>query len=123
MASKSVKRGKGTSKPAGAGVSVVRDVTFSRAVVDKTIVFELGRDIEIGCLQVGPEIENIIDHDDREELVLNPVLTEIVRLRLGWPEALNLAMQVISSGISSDRVNREKLLEAISDVKPESEDG
>lgn len=95
---------------------VHRDPTFSRVTLDKALIVPLGRDLEISCLQSGPLIERIINSKDAEKLELNPIYSEVARIRLGWPEAINLAMNILQAGIFNNTLNRDKLLEFITDM-------
>lgn len=101
---------------------VVRDVTFSRSVADRGIVLDLGRDMEIGFLQVGPNLIQLADHGETEGLSLDPVLTETSRIRLPWPSALDLAMNVIREGIGKGAVNVPLVLDAIKSYPSAADD-
>jgi hypothetical protein len=101
---------------------IVRDNTFSRAVVDKTLVMDLGRDLEIACFQVGPELVRLSRNTKVEEFEAETVLTEVARLRLPLASALGMAMSILQTGIEKDMVNVAGLIETINGFrnKPQS---
>ena len=96
---------KRTKRSDGAVVQVVRDSTFHRVVVDNAPIFGVGDDIEIACLQVGREIRSVQSQGEGSTLATVETLTEVVRLRLSWPTATNLAMNILANGIRSNRLN------------------
>lgn len=100
---------------------VVRDVTFTRCVADRGIVLNLGRDLEIAFLQLGPNLVTLTDHGDTEGLAMDPVVTETARVRLPWPSGLDLAMNVIREGIEKGAVNVPLVIEAINSYAADSE--
>ena len=83
---------KRTKRSDGAVVQVVRDSTFHRVVVDN-------------ALQVGREIRSVQSQGEGATLATVETLTEVVRLRLSWPTATNLAMNILANGIRSNRLN------------------
>ena len=113
-------KAKRTRTPKAAPTEIVRDSTFSRAVADKAIVLDLGRDVEIACLEAVPELVNIRNKAQVEELETRPVLTEVVRLRLPWSSALSLAIELLGTGISKDMIMVDGLLDAIRSLREES---
>lgn len=102
MADAKPKRAKRTDATA---VQVVRDSTFHRAVVDTASIFGVGDDLEIACLQAGQNIQFIRNQDEVSELDTIGTLTEVVRLRLSWRTATNLAMTILTNGVRTGRLN------------------
>lgn len=99
-----------------------RDATFHRAVADKVLSFDLGRDVEIAFLQGGPVIQKIIDVDENSEQVqLTGSLTEVVRVRLSTPTALSLAVSLMTTLVESGRVKVPALREAILKILSDSD--
>ena len=92
----------------------MRDSTFRRATFDKAFLLPLGRDLEISCLQFGPEIGEIQSSEGVEELQTKGTYTEVVRLRADWPEAINLAMQILNESASRDLIDINKLIDVFS---------
>lgn len=92
---------------------VTRDSTFSRVVADRAVILDLGRDVELAFLQMGPSIVEILDHGDSEEVNLDPKLTEVTRMRMPWYGAVDTAMHILRTGISKGSVNVEAVVEAI----------
>ena len=107
--------------PKSAPTEIVRDVTFSRAVADKTLVVDLGRDMEIACLQAGAALVNVSNTAQGEEFDAVPVLTEVVRLRLPWNSAVILAMNILQSAIARDMVNIDGFIEAVEGLRSKSQ--
>ena len=110
-------KAKRTRAAKSAPMEIVRDNTFSRAVADKTLVVDLGRDMEIVCLQAGPALVNVSNTAKGEEFDAVPVLTEVVRLRLPWNGAVNLAMSILQPAISKDMIDIEGLIKAIEGLR------
>jgi hypothetical protein len=114
------KRAKAKKEPS---TEIVRDSTFSRAVVDKAIVLDLGRDLEIACLQAGPVLVGMSDKYQTpeknhktpklQELDVLPVLTEVARIRLPWNSATSLALSILSIGVSKSLIEKSVLAEVI----------
>lgn len=92
---------------------VTRDSTFSRAVADRAVILDLGRDVELAFLQTGPAIVEILDHGDSEEVSLDPKLTEVTRMRMPWYGAVDTAMHILRTGISKGSVNVDAVVEAL----------
>jgi len=96
-------------------VNVVRDSTFQRAVADKVIAIDLGRDFEFAFLQAAPIVKKMIDwDDDSEQAQMEPGLTEVARIRVAGPVALSLAVNVIETLFSAGKVRIPAFLEMIS---------
>jgi hypothetical protein len=100
-------------------LNVVRDSTFARGIADRGLVLDLGRDMEIAFLQTGPNLSSITDHGDTEGVALNPVFTETVRMRMPWPSAVDLAINIIREGILRGSVNTGGILDAIKSFEEE----
>jgi len=101
-------------------VEFVRDSTFSRAIIDRMFVLDLGRDVELACVQLGPELVRLHDMGSQEKLDLSPKMTEVVRLRMEWRDAVASAMHILERGIATERVNATAVISAISSISPES---
>ncbi|MEK6637378.1 MAG: hypothetical protein AABY88_04765 [Pseudomonadota bacterium] len=105
-----------------AAVQVVRDSSFHRAVVDNAPIFGVGDDIEIACLQAGREIRSVQSQGEDATLVTVETLTEVVRLRLSWPTATVLAMNVLTNGIRTGRLNGSSILDDLAALNVEGTD-
>jgi hypothetical protein len=93
---------------------VTRDSSFQRAVADKVVAFDLGRDVEVSFLQGGPIIQKLVDLDEKnEQLQLTGSLTELVRVRLSPSVALNMAINVISTLTDAGKIKKGPLRDAI----------
>ena len=101
--------------------SIVRDSSFARGVADRVIVIDLGRDLELACLQVGPVLTAFTEEEDAERYDGSPVYTEVVRLRLPWYGAVGMAMQILEQGIRTDKVHGHKIAESIAELVAEVE--
>lgn len=96
-------------------VAVVRDPTFHRAVADKVIVIDLGRDVEFAFLQAGPLVEKMIDWDETsEQAQLKPSMTEVARIRVPGPVSLAVAVNILETLFSAGRVKIPAFLEMVS---------
>jgi hypothetical protein len=107
--------------PKSVPTPIVRDNTFSRAVVDKTLVMDLGRDMEIACFQVGPELAHVNNTAKGEEFDAPTVLTEVVRLRLPWNSAVNLAMNILQPAIAKDMIEIDGFIKAIDGLRSKAQ--
>lgn len=94
-------------------MKIVRDATFRRSVADRGLVLDLGRDMEIAFLQAGPNLVSVTDHEDSEGVALDPVLTETSRVRVPWPSAVDLAMNILREGVGKGSINVPRVLDAI----------
>jgi hypothetical protein len=108
-------------------LQIVRDVTFARAVADKVMVINLGRDIEFAFLQHGQNLA-LSEVEDRdgvtfERIAMEPVLTEVVRVRISPEGALQTAMQILDRLISSQQIVSEAVLEAIQEMTKKASSG
>lgn len=92
---------------------IVRDATFSRAVVDDIVPLPLGRDIELSCLQYSPIFNAMIDKGDHYVPDVEVVYAEVARIRISVSEAIELAMSIISQGIQTGKVNGDKVAASI----------
>lgn len=110
------------NSPRPAPTKVVRDGTFCRAVVDQVVVIDLGRDMELACIQFGPELVSITDHGEHEKIDLSPVLTEVARLRLPLASSVALAMHILEKGIRADKIRGDNVVESISGWVAEMKD-
>jgi hypothetical protein len=104
---------KRTKRSDGAVVQVVRDSTFHRAVVDNAPIFGVGDDVEIACLQAGRDILSVRTQGEGAAVSTVDTLAEVVRLRLSWPTATNLAMNILANGIRTNRLNGSAILEEL----------
>jgi hypothetical protein len=104
---------KRTKRSDGAVVQVVRDSTFHRAVVDNAPIFGVGDDVEIACLQAGRDILSVRTQGEGAAVSAVDTLAEVVRLRLSWPTATNLAMNILANGIRTNRLNGPAILEEL----------
>jgi hypothetical protein len=115
-----------TKSKAKKAVDIVRDATFVRAIADRAIVLNLGRDVELAYLQIGPTITSMEDHGDREQLNMNPSVTESVRLRMHWSTAIDSAMLILNEASEAGKLNNAELLKYVQEnfqnEKSESED-
>ena len=112
---------KRAEKSNSAPTKIVRDNTFVRAVADKALVLDLGRDLEIACLQAGPALTTWSDTGEGIELGLNPALTEVVRLRMPLSNAFDLALHIIQIGISKNIIDHSKLAALLEGMNDESQ--
>jgi hypothetical protein len=103
-------------------VPVVRDSTFHRAVVDNAFVFGTGNDVEIACLQSGPNISSARTQSKGVQLDIEDAHTEVVRLRLSWPAATALAMNILTNGIRTERLSGAAILEEFTSLNAKSVD-
>lgn len=92
---------------------VVRDETFHRAVADKVIPIDLGRDIELSFLQVGPRLIGFSENAEFESFHGERVYSEVARIRVDVPTMVGLALQFIELGISRNKLHGEKIAETI----------
>lgn len=96
-------------------VPVIRDATFHRAVADKAIVIDLGRDVELALLQGSPTVKKMIDLDEEnEQAQLEGGFTEVVRLRLAAPVAFNIAVNILDTLVRAGKVKSAGLLDLVS---------
>jgi hypothetical protein len=103
-------------------VPVVRDSTFHRAVVDKALMLGVGEQIDIACLQMSTDISALHRQNGDIRLDTLNTLTEVVRLRLSWEAAVDLAMNILSNGIRSDTLDSVEILKTLAEVKAEGID-
>lgn len=105
-------------------ISVLRDSSFFRAVADKAIVFDLGRDIELAFLQLGPMVlrhRRQIDEDSGQEgFDLENTVSEVCRIRTSPQCASTLAMLILNELAQANKLSKEKLLSAIDDIFSEN---
>ncbi|HEX8483323.1 MAG TPA: hypothetical protein VF650_15605 [Allosphingosinicella sp.] len=85
-------------------VNIVRDSTFVRFVADRLVVADLGRDLEIACLQTGPIHSRIIDRGDMEEFDSQSVATEVARMRISYGVMVQTVMSFLHGAIQEDRI-------------------
>jgi hypothetical protein len=114
---------KRTKRSDGAVVQVVRDSTFHRAVVDNAPIFGVGDDVEIACLQAGRDILSVRTQGEGAAVSTVETLTEVVRLRLSWPTATMLAMNILTNGIRTDRLNGSVILDELAALNLKGNDG
>ena len=105
-----------------AAVQVVRDSTFHRAVVDTASISEVGKDLEIACLQAGRDVQSIRAQGEFSISETVDTLTEVVRLRLSWSTATTLAMTILANGIRTDRLNGSAILEDLARLSTKGAD-
>ena len=108
-----VTKAKRNTTPKSVPTPIVRDNTFSRAAVDKTLVVDLGRDMEIACFQVGPEIVHLNNTAKGEEFDAATVLTEVVRLRLPWSSGVQLAMSILQPAVAKGMIDIDGFIKAL----------
>lgn len=96
---------------------VVRDITFHRAVVDNMLIFGVGHDIELACLQISSNIEKLVENDKLMRVTSAISHTEVARLRMSWPTAIRAAMNILSDGIESGVLNREAVLKTLAGIE------
>lgn len=101
---------------------IVRDSTFARATIDRLVAINLGRDLELSGLQIGPLVEGIEDHGEQELLQLTPVVTEVVRLRLHWSSAIDAVMTILQQGSQLGKINKAELIKFIDESLDENAD-
>ena len=92
---------------------IVRDATFTRAVVDDIVPIHLGRDIELSCLQFSPLLNAMIDGGDHYVADADPVYAEVARIRINFGEAIELAMTLLQQGILAKRVRGDRVAKSI----------
>jgi len=84
---------------------VVCDPTFRRAVADKVVALDLGKDVELAFLQAAPTIKRLIDVDDESEQVhVEGGLSEVARIRVAGPVALAIAVNIIETLVGAGKV-------------------
>ena len=103
---------------------VTRDPAFQRAVADKILVFDLGRDVEVSFLQGGPLVQKLVDVDETtEQIQLTGSVTEMVRVRLSPSVALNMAINVISTLADAEKIKKAPLRDAILQMLTDDDGG
>lgn len=117
-----VAKSKAAKRPTVAAVPVLRDNTFHRAVVDNALIFGVGADVEIACLQAGHSLSSVRAKGEDVQLEAMEALTEVVRLRLSWVTATNLAMNILANGIDSNRLDGAAILEKLAELNAEGTD-
>lgn len=85
-------------------VAVVRDSTFARFTADRILISDLGRDLEVSFIQVGPLHVCMEPTEDGEKYTSRSVLTEVARLRTGFPAVLSALMEFVREGIEQDKI-------------------
>lgn len=96
---------------------VTRDPTFQRAVADKVVAIDLGKDVELAFLQGGPVIKGLVDFDEETEHVeLEGGLSEVSRIRVPGPIALALAVNIIETLTSAGKIKVPALKQALSHI-------
>lgn len=104
-------------KPSRPHANVVRDSTFCRAVADKVVAIDLGKDVELAFLQGGPTVKRLIDFDeDTEQVQLEGGLSEVARIRVSGPVALSIAVNIIETLMSAGKVRTPALMETLSKI-------
>jgi hypothetical protein len=92
----------------------VKDPTFHRAVADKAVAIDLGRDLELAFLQGGPNIVGVVDIDDaHEQIKLEGLFSEVARIRVSVPTGLALVMNLLEQLVRADKVKADAMAEAI----------
>jgi hypothetical protein len=92
-------------------------------------VVDLGRDVEFGFIQIGPQLISSVDMDTHEKVEMKPSLTEVSRTRVSWPTCISLAMNIIEVGIKTDKLKGDAIASTISEwivefeLTKESKDG
>lgn len=99
-----------------------QDSAVHRAVVDKAIIFGVGEQIDIACLQMGAHINSIAQQGGKVQIDTLNAVTEVVRLRLTWEAAVDLAMSILSNGIHSGNLDADEILKSLSEVGSDDED-
>jgi hypothetical protein len=92
---------------------IIRDMTFVRATADEIMPLVLGRDIELCCLLVSPVLKGMIDKGDHYVPELDDARAEVARIRIGYGEAVELAMTILAQGITGGRVKGSAVVNSI----------
>jgi hypothetical protein len=104
-----------TKKQSRAQIAVARDPTFHRAVADKVLAIDLGRDVELAFLQAGPVVKRMIDWDENSERAqIEPSLTEVARIRVPGPVALGAAVTILEALFSAGKIRIPAFMETMS---------
>lgn len=82
---------------------IVRDSTFHRFVADRVIVTDLGSEIEVSFLQIGPEHIHVEINGDVEEFTSKPIFTEVARMRSDHSTFLNALMSYLKTGVDAGK--------------------
>jgi hypothetical protein len=102
-------------------VPVVRDSTFHRATVDNMLIFGVGDDVELACLQTGTDMKELAENYEFVRVTSNISHTEVARLRMSWQTAIRAAMNILRNGIESGMVNRNVVLDRLAKIEPSDE--
>jgi hypothetical protein len=95
-------------------LKVVKDPTFHRAVADKILAIDLGRDFELAFLQGGPSVTAIVDVDETQERAdLDGVLTEVARIRAAPPVIMAMVVNVLEPMVRSGKIKTDAFINAI----------
>jgi hypothetical protein len=99
-------------------IKVVRDGSFHRLAAENGFVFPVANETELSFMQGGPLIESVM-YDSKTGIGFQSedVLTEVARVRMPWPGAYGLAMNVLGIGMASGRFDREQTLKLISEME------
>lgn len=95
------------------------DANFRRAFADQTVVFPLGRDIDLAFLALSPVIHGVTaaQGSDRATVETHPALHEVCRMRVSPFTALTLAIQIIQPLVEQGTINKEALLSNIESIQ------
>lgn len=104
-------------------ISVVRDNTFSRAVVDQIAILGRGRDLELSCLQHSAILTAMEEKGHYYDIAGDSVMTEVVRLRMAYGVAVNFAMDLLREGITSGRFKGDAIVKNVAEWTAAAREG
>jgi hypothetical protein len=104
-------------------IAVVRDCTFHRFAADRIMVTDLGRDLEVSFMQIGPLFSQMEAQDDGEEFSSESVFTEVARMRIGYPNYVNSLFNFLRVGIQEDKLNAQGIINQITEWMTEYPEG
>ena len=90
---------------------VVRDASFVKLYADRVIAQDLGRDVELCLIQFGQPLTHYVSSDTDISVEVSDCVTEAGRVRIAWPTAVTLAMNIMSQGIDNGLVRGNKIIE------------
>lgn len=99
-------------------VPIERDANFVRISADAALVIDRGFGHELSFVVHGPDPETqfVDENGTLVSVSLQPSFTEVGRVRLTAPTALQMAMTVIEQSIERGRIEIEGFREAVNDM-------
>ncbi len=115
-----------TPEPKVIDTEIRRDHTFFHGTADSGVVVDLGRDMELGFLRIGPRpsLKRLTVDGDEEStrIKFEPDTIEIARVRLAPAVALQICMTLLERLKEGDHINADVLRPVMVDILNETQE-